>query len=51
MANIDHLSATRPASRPASSRSIGGSLGSLAAHAVFIAAVAFAAAIVLGFVP
>jgi hypothetical protein len=49
MANIDHLGGTRTASRAASSRP--GSLASLAAHAVFIAAIAFTAALVLGLVP
>ncbi|WP_442577665.1 hypothetical protein ACSBOB_19045 [Mesorhizobium sp. ASY16-5R] len=49
MANIDHLGGNRTAPRAASPRN--GSLASLAAHTVFIAAIAFAAALVLGLIP
>jgi hypothetical protein len=49
MANIQHLGGTQTAPRAAAPRS--GTLASLAAHAVFIAAVAFAAALVLGLIP
>ncbi|MFI0845535.1 hypothetical protein [Mesorhizobium sp. IMUNJ 23232] len=49
MANIHHLGGTQTAPRATASRH--GSLASLAAHAVFIAAIAFAAALVLGLIP
>ncbi len=49
MANIQHLDRTQPASRAAATNR--GSLASLAAHAVFMAAVAFAVALVFGLVP
>jgi hypothetical protein len=49
MANIQHLGGTQTAPRAAAPRN--GTLASLAAHAVFIAAVAFAAALVLGLIP
>ncbi|MEQ1955060.1 hypothetical protein [Mesorhizobium sp. CN2-181] len=49
MANIQHIGGTQTAPRTAASRH--GAVASLAAHAVFIAAVAFAAALVLGLVP
>lgn len=48
MAHV-HLPQSRPAARPANAS--GRSLASLAAHAVFLAAIAFAAAIVLGLIP
>lgn len=48
MAHV-HLPQSRSAVRPASGP--GRSLASLAAHAVFLAAIAFAAAMVLGLIP
>lgn len=49
MANIHHLGGTQSAPGAAAPRH--GSLASLAAHAVFIAAIAFAAALLLGLIP
>lgn len=50
MAHTHPLSDARSASRPQQASAAGHSIASLAAHGVFIAAVAFAAALVFGLI-